>query len=117
MEEIGNHHITYVVKGAPLSTDVTIEDAKFTGIEFVADVVSTEAEYPLRIVGSWVEKLAKALDEADIIISKGMLNYEILTYQLKRSAFYIFRIKCNNIRDSVASKGNFEIGDVVLIMQ
>jgi len=117
LEEISGHEITYVVKGSPLSTDVTVEDAKFAGIESVANVVSTEAKYPLRIVGSRVKELVKALDEADIIISKGLLNYGLLTYQLERPAFYLFRIKCNNFRESIASKGNFALGDVVLIQQ
>ncbi|MDD3654631.1 MAG: ARMT1-like domain-containing protein [Desulfotomaculaceae bacterium] len=117
LEEISNHQITYVVKGSPLSSDVTIEDAKFAGIDAVANVVSTEVEYPLRIVGSKVKELAHALDKADVIISKGQLNYGRLTYQLERSAFYLVRIKCNNFRESFASKGNFAIGEVVLIQQ
>ncbi|MBS3917477.1 MAG: DUF89 family protein [Deltaproteobacteria bacterium] len=117
LEEIGDHKVTYVVRGAPLGTDATIKDARFAGIDHVADVVSTEAEHPLRIVDSQVKELAKALDEADMIISKGMLNYELLTFQLQQPAFYILRIKCHNVRESLISRGNLGIGDVVLISQ
>ena len=73
-----------------------------------------EEKYPLRVVGSRVKELAKALDEADLIISKGNLNYGLLTYQMERSVFYFFRIKCETFRESMASKGNFVLGDVVL---
>ena len=116
LEEIGNHQVTYVVKGAPLGTDVTIEDAKLAGIDHVAEVVSTEEEHPLRIVDSQVRELAGAFGEANMIISKGMLNYEVLTYQLQRSAFYILKVKCHNVGESL-SRGDFGIGDVVLVKQ
>jgi uncharacterized protein with ATP-grasp and redox domains len=117
LEEIRDHQVNYIVRGAPLGTDATVEDAKFAGIDHIADVISTEAEHPLRIVNSHVKELARALDEADMIISKGMLNYEVLTFQLQQPAFYILMIKCHNVRESLISRGNLGIGDVVLISQ
>lgn len=111
----GQHRVTYVVKRVPRGTDATTEDARFAGIEDIADVVSTEARQPLRIVSSRVKALAQAVDSVDIIISRGMLNYELLARQFKQPAFYLFRAKCRNIIRSLVTKGDFEIGDVVLI--
>jgi uncharacterized protein with ATP-grasp and redox domains len=116
IEEIGGNRVTCVVKGAAISTDATIEDAKLAGIDHIARVITTEADHPLRIVGSAAKELAQAMDEADMIISKGNLNYEVLT-QLQRPAFYLFKLKCDSIRRTLPTGSNFELGDVVLIKQ
>jgi uncharacterized protein with ATP-grasp and redox domains len=50
-----------------------------------------------------------------MIIAKGNLNYETLSRDLQRPAFYIFKIKCHNVRESLAPGSDFELGDVVLI--
>lgn len=83
-----------MVRGGEVLNDVTMEDAKETGICSVAEVISNG-----NIVGGTVEELlseeaGQALDQADIILSKGQANFETLN-GCGRNIYYSFLCKCD----------------------
>ena len=83
--------ITFCVRGAPALNDATREDAELMGIPFPVIDNGT------RIAGTVIEKLGseakQALDEADVIIAKGMGNTETM-YGCGYNVYYAFLVKC-----------------------
>jgi len=83
--------ITFCVRGKPVSNDATREDAKTAGVPFpVIDNGTAIGGTVLRFIG---EELKKALEEAEVIIAKGMGNTESL-YGCGRNVYYAFLVKC-----------------------
>ena len=83
--------ITFCVRGKPVSNDATREDAKAAGITFpVIDNGSAIGGTVLRFAG---EELKQAMDNADVILAKGMGNTESL-YGCGYNVYYAFLVKC-----------------------
>lgn len=83
--------ITFCVRGAPALNDATREDAQLMGIPFPVIDNGT------RIAGTVISKLGsearQALEEADVIIAKGMANTETM-HGCGYNVYYAFLIKC-----------------------
>ena len=84
---------TVIVRGEPVLNDATMEDALQVGIESCGKVIPNGTN----IAGTyipWVSAEAKkALDEADILISKGQGNFESL-HGCGLNIYYLFLCKC-----------------------
>ncbi len=83
-----------LVRGGEILNDATIEDAKYTGLDQVADIVSNGEAIAGTIYDMMPQEAKDALDEADVILAKGQGNYESLTGQ-GRHVFYEFLCKCD----------------------
>ena len=83
--------ITFCVRGAPIINDATREDAEFIGIPFPV------IENGCNIAGTPVDLISpeakQALEDADVILAKGMGNTETL-YGCGHHIFYAFLVKC-----------------------
>ncbi len=90
-------------KPSPVQDDVTLDDAQALGIDEVAELLPTEASVgvdPNRAP----EKLRQKLKTADLILAKGMGNYETLSEfedELKGRLVYLLRAKCNPVASSL----------------
>jgi len=90
------------VKGAPILTDATMEDVRELGIEDRAD------EF-LDTGGFWIgfnpelmgDALRSRLEEADIIILKGMANFESFSELDYRPVAYLLRSKCRPVSEAL----------------
>ena len=84
---------TVIVRGEPVLNDATMDDALQVGIEKCGKVIPNGTN----IAGTyipWVSAEAKkALDEADILISKGQGNFESL-HGCGLNIYYLFLCKC-----------------------
>jgi len=90
-EKYPNLQITFCVRGGPAANDATREDAKEVGIPFpVIDNGNT-------IPGTQIDRLSaeakQAMDEADVILSKGQGNAETLL-GCGYNIYYAFLVKC-----------------------
>lgn len=99
-EEIAKAHpqleITFCVRGGPAHNDATREDAKVVGIPFpVIDNGNTVGGTELSLLS---KEAKEAMDEADVILAKGMGNAETL-YGSGYPIFYAFLIKCPHFQD------------------
>ena len=101
-------HITVVVRGGPIINDATLDDARTAGIDTVCDVLLTntsgiaELGYDPALAP---EELLRAIDDATIIIAKGMANYESLTeIEGLPPVAYCMTVKCVPIADSSGVK-------------
>jgi hypothetical protein len=115
MEEVKKlcQKLTVVVRGRPIISDATYEDAIYAGIQEVADEILTNGRGAIGIIESELpEKTRKRICEADIIISKGMANYECLSESEWPIAF-LLTAKC----EPVAASLEVEVGDMVALLR
>ena len=83
-----------LVRGGAVLNDATAEDAAYSGLDKVAEILSNGAPVAGTIYDLMPEESRQALDEADIILSKGQGNYESISGQ-GRHIFYVFLCKCD----------------------
>lgn len=85
--------ITAIVRGMPILNDVTMIDAKEVGLTDIVPVVDNGTAMPGTVL-THISAQAKALiDEADVIIAKGMGNYESLD-GCGLNIYYLLLCKC-----------------------
>lgn len=91
--------LTAVVKGAPIVNDATQEDAQQVRL---CEVAHRVVDTGCGIAGCPEQRLSvscvEALDNADVLISKGQANYETLC-GCGRNLYYIFMCKCELFMD------------------
>lgn len=104
LKKLGSH-ITLVVRGEPILTDATMEDVKLLGMEKMVDEVMTTERFAVGIpFWDMPEKLDRVLRESDLIIAKGMANYETLSERDYRPIAYLLRTKCRPVASSMGLK-------------
>ncbi len=85
--------ITSIVRGAPALNDVTMEDAKEVGLTDIVDVVGNGSAAPGTLLGRISDEAKQLIDTADVIISKGMGNYETME-GCGLNVYYLLLCKC-----------------------
>ena len=108
IEEL-NKPVTYVVRETPVINDVIYSDAVDGGIDKVADIISSGTSAPGTILNTCNDEFIELFNSADMVISKGMGNYEALS-EVKRSIFFLLKAKCEIIANDLGVREN----DVVL---
>lgn len=83
--------ITFCVRGRPVSNDATREDARVAGIEF--PVIDNGTAIGGTVLSLISQDARKAMDDADVILAKGMGNTESL-YGCGYNVYYAFLVKC-----------------------
>jgi uncharacterized protein with ATP-grasp and redox domains len=86
--------IKALVRGKEVLNDATPEDAKYVGLDKIAEIISNGEAIAGTIYDMMPPEAQKELDEADVILSKGQGNYESMAGQ-GRHAFYEFLCKCD----------------------
>jgi len=103
--------IFYFVRGKPIINDVTLKEASETDIIKFAKIIDTGVPTPGYDLKYANEKSKEIFYNADVIISKGMGNFESLYKIANREIFYLFIVKCN----VVASAINANEKDIILL--
>lgn len=97
-----NIFLTVVVKGEPIISDATLEDIKDMNFDEVTDEILTTGCFAIGLdFEEMPTELKKAIDEADLIICKGMANYEAFSETDYAPIAYLLRTKCNPIASSM----------------
>ncbi len=91
-------NITVALKENPILNDALIPDAEKLNIDKYAHIISTGAS-SVGVVKDYISKeLKEYMDSVDLIISKGMGNYEGLTeMHIETPVFFLLTTKCNVI--------------------
>ena len=108
IEEL-NKPVTYVVREIPVINDVTEEDAIASGINKVADIISSGTTAPAVILSLCNIEFLERFNNSKMIISKGQGNYEGLS-DVKQPVFFLLKAKCFVIANDL----NVEENDIVL---
>lgn len=106
--------ITAVVRGAPVINDATMADAVETGLTEIVPVIDNGNDGMGTILEEAGEDFRRLLDEADLIVAKGLANYETLIgYDTERQPLpvvYLFKAKC----PFIAQYSGTGLGDLVV---
>jgi damage-control phosphatase, subfamily I len=93
-----------VVKGAPILTDVTEADLMSTGMDKVFDAWLSTGSFAIGIDTTLIgQPLLDELERADLIISKGMANFESLSDRTYPRVAYLMRTKCRPVADAIGA--------------
>ena len=100
----------FVVRGAPIINDITLDDALMVGMEKVARVVSTGDDSPGAVWERTSEEFRTLFNEADVVISKGQGNLEGLIERKHKNLYYLLVTKCELIAERIGTqKGGFVV--------
>ena len=90
--------VIYVVRGGAVLNDVTMEDARQVGMDEVARVMSSGIAAPNTFPDRSSEEFRRAFFDADVIIAKGMGNFESLWQLWQRPGiWYLLMTKCEKV--------------------
>lgn len=110
IETIMHPNLVFSVRGAPVINDVTLDDARYVGMDQVADVISNGYDAPSTIVDKCTSEFQKHFYEADVIISKGQGNLEGLLHKTNKPVFFLLMVKCDVIAEALGvKKGDFVV--------
>lgn len=104
----------FVVRDVPIINDATIEDARKSGIDSVAHIISSGCDAPGTILERCSPEFLELYRAADVIISKGQGNLECLSDE-PEPIFFLLKVKCPVItRNLGAPKGGMILKDARL---
>lgn len=91
-------HVIYGVRGGNAQNDATREDAAFVGMDGVATVIDSGSSIPGTDIRYCSEEFRKVIRESDVILAKGMGNFETLSGG-DVPAYYLFICKCKRLAE------------------
>lgn len=97
--------VTVAVKGGPSLNDAIISDAEAVGMVAEADRVMTTGTDAIGVnLSESTEEFLASYGSADLIVSKGMANWETLTeYDAPCPTLHLFRTKCEPVAATVGA--------------
>ena len=104
-----------VVRGERILNDVTLEDAQRIGLDRILDGIVSTGEFRIGADLSHAgPDLKKELDGCDLIIAKGMANYESLSDQdTSVPKVFLLRTKCEPVARSLGVPPDINVVRVV----
>ncbi len=94
----------YAVRGKPIINDVTLTEAKEIGIDSVANLVDSGVDTPGLAYEHASDAFMKLYNSIDLIIAKGMGNYECLENVGDERIFHLFKVKCGVVSNDVGAE-------------
>ncbi|MBU0579685.1 MAG: DUF89 family protein [Candidatus Margulisbacteria bacterium] len=101
--------IKYVVRATPIINDALYEDAYKAGIDKYAEIINSGVDSPGTVLSLCSKEFLQKFKQADLIISKGLGNYEALSHEAG-PIYFLFMTKC----PVIAKHLNCNIGNVIL---
>lgn len=107
IENIPEIEVTYALRSEPIINDATMEDAIASGLDKVANLISSGCNAPGLILKECSAEFLTVYNNADIIISKGQGNYEALSEE--KNIFFLLKAKC----PMIAGRLNVNLNDYI----
>ena len=99
----------YATRGVPIINDVTTKEAKEIGLDEVATLVDSGVDTPGLDYSRASSDFMKLYNSMDLILAKGMGNYEALDEVDDGRIYHLLKVKCEVVASSI--KAN--LGDLV----
>ncbi|MBN1563755.1 MAG: DUF89 family protein [Anaerolineae bacterium] len=112
VEALSPQSVTFAVKSGPVINDVTRTDARQSGMDQVATIIETGCDYLGAPFDLCSLEFRAAFESADVIIAKGMANFETLS-DVDANIYFILKVKC----PAVARETGIAEGSLVLMSQ
>jgi len=100
---------SYMVRGNPIINDVTMKEAKEAGFDKLCNLVDSGVNTPGFAYSRANIESQKLFESADLVISKGMGNYECMSESHRKNICFLLKVKC----EVVASSLNATVGDII----
>lgn len=100
---------SYMVRGNAIINDVTIKEAKEAGFDTLCNLVDSGVNTPGFTYDRANNEAKNLFDSADLIISKGMGNYECMSPSHRQNICFLLKVKCNVVANSLGK----ELGDII----
>jgi len=97
-------NLYYAVRGKPIINDVTLLEAGEIGMNEVSSVVDSGVITPGLSYAHASAEFMELYNKMDLIIAKGMGNYECLEGVNDQRIFHLFKVKCDVVADDVNAK-------------
>ena len=109
-------HVIVAVKGAPIINDATMEDAKYIGMDKVADdVITTGTDAVGLMPEQCSSEFLKVYDSVDLVLAKGMGYVETLTeLNLAFPHALLLRTKCQPVANFLNVKKGKNVAKLML---
>jgi damage-control phosphatase, subfamily I len=101
--------VTYMVRGNPIINDVTMKEAIEAGIDQICSLKDSGVPTPGFVYELASTEAKELFDSADLIIAKGMGNYECMTPTPRKNICFLLKVKCSVVSASL----NQEIGSII----
>jgi len=95
--------ITYMTRGRPIINDVTYDEAVEDGLQRVAHLVDSGVDTPGFVYKRASEAARALFDGSDVVLTKGMGNYECLSPSPRKDLAYLLKVKCNVVSRSLGA--------------
>ena len=99
----------YMIRGCPIINDVTLKEAKEAGFDKLCHLVDSGVNTPGFAYKRATKEAQELFDTADLVISKGMGNYECLSPSHRDNICFLLKVKCNVVAASLGK----EVGDII----
>lgn len=109
LEQMPAEKVTLVVRGKPILNDATLEDARYTGLCDLVNVIGDGNDTPALMLEECSPEVLDLFQSADLVISKGQGNYEALSLA-PREIYFLLMVKC----EVVSSDLSCNVGDIVI---
>ncbi|QIA06664.1 damage-control phosphatase ARMT1 family protein [Draconibacterium halophilum] len=110
LETIDHPNVIFAVRDQPILNDATLKEAKEIGLQNVATLITNGDDAPSTLLHRVSKEFLEIYRSADLIISKGMGNFEGLMDESDPRLFYLLMVKCPIIGQKVgAEKGDFVV--------
>ena len=113
LEEIAKEYpdikLYFATRGYPIINDVTIKEAKEIGIDKVATIVDSGVDTPGLAYERASDEFMKLYNSMDLIIAKGMGNYECMDEVKDNRVYHLFKVKC----EVVANRVGANLGELI----
>ncbi|MCX6651232.1 MAG: ARMT1-like domain-containing protein [Methanomassiliicoccales archaeon] len=97
--------VTGVVKGEPIISDATWADLEVSGVDRLLDERMTTGAFAIGIdLDLAPQELLEALRRADLVIAKGMANFEALSGTWVRPIVHLLRSKCLPVSQAIGAR-------------
>lgn len=104
-----NLDITYMVRGNIIINDVTMSEALEAKMDDVCTLMDSGVPTPGFVYSLATAEAQECFNASDIIIAKGMGNYECMTPMTRKNICFLLKVKCS----VVAASLNQEIGSII----
>jgi damage-control phosphatase, subfamily I len=109
--------VTVGVRGLPVINDALVDDADYCGITKLCKVIPNGNDVPGTSLSQCSDEFRGYFKNADLIISKGMGNFECLS-EIEGPVFFLLKVKCSTVLQHIKSRyplAQLKIGSPLLI--
>ncbi len=96
---VDKEKIVVATRGVPIINDATIVDAEEIGLTTMLKVINNGDNAPGTLLKTTSKEFQDYFNKADVVISKGMGNYETLDEIANKKIYFLFVAKCKYAAD------------------